>query len=178
MPKAETEPVLNNFSSAYTAFFLYFVLVLISSKRNLGVFIRLGSLGAIFVTMFVIGIVVLGIFSWYNTEYQIGTTEDNQLTKWDLKNLQGIRTVVLFTANFAPLASLLNIGFFLHTMAVPILKHAKHPENNTRNLFVGYTIVFISYMVIGAVGYFSFIGTTFKNYFTFVNLTPRSGEIN
>ena len=118
MPKAETEPVLNNFSSAYTAFFLYFVLVLISSKRNLGVFIRLGSLGAIFVTMFVIGIVVLGIFSWYNTEYQIGTTEDNQLTKWDLKNLQGIRTVVLFTANFAPLASLLNIGFFLHTMAV------------------------------------------------------------
>ena len=61
--------MFNAFSSAYTAIGLYFILVAITSKKNLGVFIRLGSLGAIFVTIFVIAIVGLGWYSGLNVEY-------------------------------------------------------------------------------------------------------------
>ena len=68
-PKANVEPVFDQFSPAYTALFLYFVLVLVCSKKNLGVFIRLGSLGSIFVTMFILGICVLAIYSFTNTTY-------------------------------------------------------------------------------------------------------------
>ena len=74
MPVAQTEPVFFTFSSAYTALFLYFLLVLVSSKKNLGVFIRLGSMGSIFVSMLIIGIVCLAAYSFKTTEYQFGTT--------------------------------------------------------------------------------------------------------
>ena len=72
---------------------------------------------------------------------------------------------MLFTANFAPLSSLLNTGFYLHTCAVPIMRNAKKPEHSTRNLFIGYTFVFISYVIIGGLGYIGFIGTLFAAYF-------------
>lgn len=64
LPVQEQDPVFDNFSSAYTAIVLYFILVAISSKKNLGVFIRLGSLGAIFVSMFIIAILGLSIYSF------------------------------------------------------------------------------------------------------------------
>jgi len=90
----------------------------------------------------------------------------------------GVRTIVLFTANFAPLASLLNTGYYLHTCAVPILRNAKKPEHGTRNLFAGFTIVFLTYVFIGSMGYIGFIGTLFKNYFLRIRKTSYSGEIN
>ena len=63
-PTPQIEPVFSTFSPAYTSLFLYFLLVLVSSKKNLGVFIRLGSLGSIFVSMFIIGIVCLAVYSF------------------------------------------------------------------------------------------------------------------
>lgn len=54
---------------------MYVLLVLVSSKKNLGVFIRLGSMGSIFVSMFIIGIICLAGYSFATTDYQIGTTE-------------------------------------------------------------------------------------------------------
>ena len=158
-PIAYTDPEFDHFSTAYTAIILYFILVGVSSKRNLGVFVRLGSLGAIFVTIFVMAIIVLSAYSWLNTDYQIGTTAENKSTKW--QDIRGVRTIVLFTYNFAPLASILSHGFYLHTFAVPILRNAKKPEHNTRNLGVGFLIVSITYIIIGALGYISFISVTF-----------------
>lgn len=73
-PPIQTQPTFSSFSSAYTAIALYFILVAICSKRNLGVFIRLGSLGALFVSMFVIAIIGLGAYEWKVTDYQVGDT--------------------------------------------------------------------------------------------------------
>ena len=123
--------------------------------------------------MFILGIVVLAIYSFNNTEYRFGTTLENKETPW--KDLHVVRTIVLFTANFSPLASILNIGFYLHTCAVPILRNAKNPEDNSKNLFIGYTIVFISYVTIGSLGYYGMMGTLFNNYFIREMLTEHSG---
>ena len=60
----QLEPVFYTFSSAYTAIGLYFILVAISSKKNFGVFVRLGSLGAVFVSIFIIAMVGLGAYSY------------------------------------------------------------------------------------------------------------------
>lgn len=93
-----------------------------------------------------------------------------------------MRTIVLFTANFSPLSSLLNTGFYLHTCAIPILRNAKEPEHATRNLFIGYTIVVLSYVLIGTLGYIGFTSVLFRNYFLNLIkspiLRPHSGEIN
>ena len=76
------------------------------------------------------------------------------------------------------MASILNIGFYLHTCAVPILRNAKNPENNSKNLFIGYTIVFLSYLIIGALGYYGMMGTLFNNYFIREMFSDHSGQIN
>ena len=70
---------------------------------------------------------------------------------------------------------ILNIGFYLHTCAVPILRNAKKPEHNSRNLFISYTIVFLSYMIIGGLGYYGFMGKMFSKFFITEIGTERSG---
>lgn len=57
------------------------------------------------------------------------------------------------------------------------MRNAKKPEHNTRNLFIGYTIVFICYIIIGAVGYMGFIGPLFSHYFHNIKATAHSGLI-
>ena len=126
--------------------------------------------------MFVLGLITIGAWGFHTTEYQIGTTLENKATVWD--NLEGVRTIVLFTANFSPLSSLLNTGYYLHTCAVPILRNAKKPEHNTRNLFLGYSFVFLSYVLIGAMGYVGFIGTMFKAYYLQELKSAHSSEID
>ncbi len=126
-------------------------------------------------TIFVIAIVGLGWYSATEVDYGIGTTEENRETLWE--NIHGKRTIVLFTANFSPLASLLGTGYYLHTCAVPIMRNAKKPEHNTRNLFIGYTIVFLCYIIIGGVGYIGFIGPLFSHYFHNIKYTAHSGLI-
>lgn len=163
-PKIKEFPTFETFSSSYTAIMLYFVLVWVSSKKNLGVFIRLGSLGAIFVSMLVIFILILGIYGFFTTDYQIGNTAQNKATLW--ANLHGVRTIVLFNTNFSPLAGILCTGYYLHTVSMPILRQSKKPENNMRNLFLSYFLVFMSYIIVGSLGYIGFIGTLFKKYFT------------
>lgn len=125
--------------------------------------------------MFVFAILALGIYSVSTTDYQIGTTLESKATAW--QQLHGVRTIVLFTANFSPLASLLNTGYYLHTCAVPILRNAKKPEHATRNLFCGYFIVFLSYVIIGGLGYVGFIGTMFMEYFKRIYYTDSTGEV-
>jgi len=51
------------------------------------------------------------------------------------------------------------------------VRSAKHPEKNTRDLFIGYLLVFVSYSICGALGYFGFLGTKFTPYF--VNVTKK-----
>ena len=68
-PEIVTDPSFSQFSSAYTSLILYFILVLLCSKERLGVFIRLGSLGAIFIALVVLFITGLGIYETYNTKY-------------------------------------------------------------------------------------------------------------
>ena len=92
--------------------------------------------------------------------------------------MKGIRTIVLFNANFAPLAGILCTGYFLHTCSLPIMRSAKYPEKNTRNLFVSYLLVFLSYVIVGCFGYVGFLGTYFRNYYLRILYETHTGQIN
>ena len=80
--------------------------------------------------------------------------------------------------NFAPVAGVLCAGYFLHVVGVPILRNAKEPKNNERDLFIGYFLVFISYLILGGLGYIGFIGFNFAGYFEDVRATATAGLIN
>jgi hypothetical protein len=68
---------------------------------------------------------------------------------------------MLFNVKFAPLMGILGGGYYLHNITLPIMKNAKYPEKNTRNLFIGYLLVFLSYCISGSFGLFGFKGEYF-----------------
>lgn len=67
-------------------------------------------------------------------------------------------------------------GYFIHTCALPIIRSAAEPEKNIRNVFLGYFLVFISYAVVGTMGYIGFIGIKFEHYF--LNKPSTANEID
>jgi hypothetical protein len=40
----------------------------------------------------------------------------------------------MFSNNFSTLAGMLGIGYFLHTVSIPITRNAKNPQNNERDV--------------------------------------------
>mmetsp|Transcript_832 Transcript_832/g.1052 ORF Transcript_832/g.1052 Transcript_832/m.1052 type:complete len:91 (+) Transcript_832:1100-1372(+) len=47
-------------------------------------------------------------------------------------------------------------GYYLHNISIPIYRNSKNPENNLRDIFLGYTLVFLSYSICGVLGYYGF----------------------
>jgi len=71
-------------------------------------------------------------------------------------------------------------GFYLHNMSLPIYRNSKKPENNVRDIFIGFFVVFLSYAILGIFGYIGFssvkifgnidIAENFLNMFTTKNV--------
>ena len=47
-------------------------------------------------------------------------------------------------------------GFYLHNISLPIYRNSKNPKNNFRDVFAGFFLVFLSYIVCGCLGYVGF----------------------
>lgn len=122
---------------------------------------KIGSFGVLFIIMLMIFIVVYGILAFGNTEFTIGTTAESNAVDWNSPE----RVLVLFNTNVSPLAGILCAGYFLHSCSLPIIRSSKNPEKNVRDLFLGYLLVFMSYVTCGIMGYIGFLGFTFKDYF-------------
>jgi len=54
------------------------------------------------------------------------------------------------------LAGLLSISFYIHGMVLPIIKSAKNPQNNVRNVTIGFILVAVCYAIVGSVGYLAY----------------------
>ena len=137
------------------------LMVYVSSKKDLTIFMKIGSIGVIFIMLVLISIVSVGIVAFTNTDFSIGTAAEEAATNWD----DTMRTLVMFNSNFAPLAGTLCTGYFLHTIAQPVLRQSKNPEKNNRDLFIGYFLVFLSYALVGVFGYIGFVGYDFRHDF-------------
>jgi len=101
----------------------------------------------------------------------------NSQTDW--ANPDGVRTIILFNSNFSPLAGILGCGYYLHTCAPSITKTAKNQDKVGRDLFIGYTLVFLTYAIVGGMGYIGFIGVRFASDFSPEGKTPdKLNKIN
>jgi hypothetical protein len=138
--------------------------------KEIKVFMRISSFGVVFVIFLMLYIITTGIISLSDTTFQFGTTAESNLTDWN----ESVRTLVLFNTNFSPLAGILCTGYFLHTCSLPIIRVSKNPEKKGRDLFYGYLLVFISYAIVGVLGYIGFIGYSFKGYY----LGELSGKVH
>lgn len=53
-------------------------------------------------------------------------------------------------------------GFYFHNISLPVIRNAKNPENNVRDVCIGYFMVFMTYWLCGILGYYGFVGETFE----------------
>jgi hypothetical protein len=70
--------------------------------------------------MFICG---YGIYGFSNTDYEVllKHTKDNTYTGGDTT-----RYIYMFNSSFNTLAGMLGIGYFLHTVSIPIVKNNRH----------------------------------------------------
>ena len=131
----------------------------------------IGSYGVIFLVLLMSFMVAMGFIAMGNTTFVVGSAADSDQTQWD----SSMRTLVLFNTNFSPLAGILCAGYFLHTGSLSIVRASKNPENTKRDMFIGYLLVFITYIFCGCLGYIGFSGSKFADYFVGLEMNPGPG---
>jgi len=159
--KKEERPYYSHFdtfSATYVALAMYVVLVSVSMKKDLSIFIKLSSLGVICVISLILFVVGFGFYSIATSKYEFEFTDSGTSDP-----PADTSTILLFNSQFSNLAGVLCAGYFIHQVSIPIIQNAAEPEKNLRNVFLGYLLVFLCYIIVGGLGYFAFTGNTFSS---------------
>ena len=87
-------------------------------------------------------------------------------TSYDFQYLKNekdskLRHLQLFGSDISKLCGMLPLGFFSHSIILPILKNNRYQENNKRDVFLGYSMVAVSYILMGISGYVGFSGSKY-----------------
>ena len=139
-------------------------------RRDLSIFVTISSYGVLSVIIISVFIIVVGIYSFSNTVFDISkvSLELGEAYPDPSRYINGDyairRDVLLFNSNFSPLAGLLCVGYFLHPVTVTIVRKNIDQRNNERDITMGYLLVCASYVMIGLFGYFGFMGIYFTEY--------------
>jgi hypothetical protein len=155
---------LSGFSYTYTCMLVFIGLFLISLKKDLKIFIKINTFGALFIILIVLFIIVVGVYGLATTKYEIFLTKAPNSTEIisAINGVEQASPIALFNLNFAPLMGIFGCGYYLHNLSLPIVKHARNPENSARDVTIGFFLVYLSNSLCGALGYIGFVGSLFK----------------
>lgn len=128
------------------------ILFLIFLKRDISFFIKLNSFGVLFVLMIILFNIAYAIYGFTNTTYTFESGPPSS-----------IGNISLFNLDFGKLAGILGSGFLIHNFILVLLDKTANPENNIRDVKCGFFFVFLSYLIVGTLGYFGFTGTYFAD---------------
>ncbi|KAF8373924.1 hypothetical protein PRIPAC_80353 [Pristionchus pacificus] len=74
----------------------------------------------------------------------------------DFVNKASIHYASMFSWKFPALTGTLTLSYFIHNAVLTILRNQKHPENNARDLTIGYGLAAFCYVFIGFTFYAAF----------------------
>ena len=158
----------SQFSLSYTCLILLAIVLLMVLPRDTMYIQRVNAFGVVFVVIFLLFVVYNGLRSVTSTHYVYSTTAyDAALSDPDAPYTAMIE---LSGSNYMPLMGILGGGFYFHNMSLSMMANSKNPEHNTRNIFIGFILVFITYSLIGLAGVYGFTGSTFAVFEPSVNL--------
>jgi len=118
------------FSCSHVAIFEYFLLVSVAMKKDLTIFIKMGSLGAVCVTSLITFVVIYGCIALADAPYDYAwapTVANNQGGVWARNENDGewtsssVPTVLMYNVGGASLAGVLCAGYFIHQCSLPII---------------------------------------------------------
>ena len=141
------------FSIVYASLITCALLFPFMIKKDINFLIRINTLGVY--SMILINFFILYTFftSVSNTSYDFQYLKNEKDS--NLRHLQ------LFGPDISKLCGMLPLGFFSHSLILPILKNNRNQENNKRDLFLGYLMVCVSYILLGIAGYIGFSGSSY-----------------
>lgn len=157
-----TEPSFERFSSSQCALALFPVLLAMCYIKDLKAFLRFSSISAAFVFAFLLVIVAVGVQSFQDTVFELGSLS---AAAGSLASDDSTRVLVVWGTNFAPLAGILNVSYYLHTAAVPVIRATNRPDRKYQDLAWGYFACMVTNIVAGVFGYCGFIGYSFRDYY-------------
>ena len=73
-----------------------------------------------------------------------------------------------------PLMGIMGGGFYYHNMSLGIIQNSQRPEKNTRDILIGYILVFATYTSIGIMGVYGFLGINFSESNPSVNMIEQN----
>ena len=132
--------------------------------KDVSLYNKINSFGVIFIFIILVFELGVGIFSLTNTTY---TTDEAVYDKYLDERKVDVNTpyvayIKMFSKGYGPLMGILGGGFYCHNITLSIVRGSRNPENNVRDVFLGYFATFITYVVCGAAGYYGFLGSKFE----------------
>ena len=101
---------------------------------------------------FIIGV---GLYGLSTQNYSFPTTKDKIPNK-STSDPDDTIYLALISSGYANLLGILGGGFYLHNISLPIYRNSKNPDNNVRDMFLGFLVVALSYIVCGILGSIGF----------------------
>jgi len=149
--------IFNKFSIVYSSIIICALMFPFIVKKDINFLLKINSLGVYCVILIILYIFYNFIYSLSETKFEIGY----------FKNIKdaNVYYLQLFGPDISKLAGMLSLGYFSHSIILPILKNNEKQENNKRDLFIGYLLVCFTYIFIGISGYVGFSGKSYGGRF-------------
>ena len=123
VPLVTEAATFSSFSQCWVSLMLFGIMSMVCIRRDLSFFIKIISIGCIFIIMIAIFIVSVGFYSIGNTDFSIVTLPDpSEKIFLEAELSTNFRKIFLINTNFTPLAGVLGIGYFLHPVSIPIVR--------------------------------------------------------
>ena len=132
---------------------MFVLLVTVTASRDLSIFVKINTFGVVFTIMICLFICYFGVLAMLNRKIVWEYADYGWLGYIDEESTNRL---ILFNSNYHCLFGILCGGFYLHNISLPIYRNAKNPENNVRDVFLGFLLVFLSYAICGVLGYMGF----------------------
>ena len=147
-------PHFDKFSLFYCALIVSLLIFPLTILREMHFLAKFNSLGIYFVSVLLIFVIYRGIATMATDSFKFEYKEN--------KKGNEERYLYLFGENPGILTGTLSLGLFCHSVILPLMKNNRNPENNQRDLFLGYVCVSLTYIIIGIFGYIGFSGSEFE----------------
>lgn len=122
----------------------------------MSIFIKINTFGVIFTMIIICYIIVVGIQGLNGTTFEYVFYKDNQGDDYNNHLKNGNTEILLFASGYSHLMGILGGGFYLHNISLPIYRNTKNPKNNVRDMFLGFLVVCLSYIICGTLGALGF----------------------
>ena len=154
----------STFSYSYTCIIIFAMTFAMTAPRDVSIYAKINSFGVIFIMIIIVFTCGVGIYSLTNTEF---TSDKAVYDDYLAQKAAGERDdylsyVALVGTPFAPIMGVLGGGYYFHNIALSVCRNSRNPENNVRDVFLGYLATFLTYVLCGTLGVYGFSGSKFE----------------